>query len=125
MNNTKNISAIVGPTLMAVTASEVMNAHIWVNVSAAQTYLAGALWFIAGLSIIRSYNEWHLNWSLLITIIGWFTTIGGLGRMFFPQAATHGAQNEVVVLGFQLCLFLMGFVLTFKAFKPDKKSFAN
>lgn len=119
MTNSKYIAKLIGPPLIVMNISEAMNAHIWANVSAAQTYLAGSLWFIAGLSIIRSHNKWMPGWPVMITLIGWFAILGGLGRMFFPEPVQQGSQNVTVVLAIQMVLLVIGIVLTYKAYGRD------
>lgn len=50
------------------------------------TYLNGLLLFIAGLSIVRAHNYWTTSWPVLVTLTGWIAILGGLDRMFFPEA---------------------------------------
>ena len=66
----KPIAAILGPTLVAVTVSELLNFRIWSSVAAPVVYLNGALLFVGGLVIVRSHNVWRLGWPLLITLSG-------------------------------------------------------
>jgi cytochrome bd-type quinol oxidase subunit 2 len=119
MTNSKHIAKLLGPTLIVMPISEALNAHIWLNVSATQTYLAGTLWFIAGLSIILSHNRRALDWSVLITIMGWFALIGGLGRMFFPNPVQQGSQNTSMVFIIQMVLLAIGIILTYKAYSRE------
>ena len=116
MTNSKRLAGLLGPTLIALSISEAFTSHIWLNVTATQTYLAGALWFIAGLSIIRTHNIWIFDWPVLVTLIGWFAFLGGLARMFFPQAAQEGGQHTFIVLAFQIVLLVIGIILTFVAY---------
>jgi hypothetical protein len=118
MTNSKNIAKLLGPLLVAMTISELLNPRIWDTVPVTQAYLAGSLWLLAGLSIIRSHNYWTFGWPVLITIIGWFAILGGLSRMFSPMSAQQGAQNTSVVLAMQIILLAIGIFLTFKAFWP-------
>lgn len=120
MTNSKPLAGIIGPVLIVLTISEALNPQIWLAVTATQTYLAGALWFIAGLSIIRKHNFWMFNWPVLITLIGWFAFLGGLARMFFPQAAQDGGQNTFIALAFQIVLLAIGVVLTFVSYIRKK-----
>jgi len=53
---------------ITLTLSEALNAHIWANVPATQTYLAGALWFVAGLAIVRVHNHWIRGWPVVVTL---------------------------------------------------------
>jgi len=122
MTNSKHMAKLLGPTIVVMTISEMMNPHIWDTVPPTQTYLAGTLWFIAGLAIIRSHNRWAFRWSVLITFIGWFALLGGTGRMFFPVSVQTGesGQNASVILVVQIILLIIGMILTWKAFSPDK-----
>lgn len=122
MTNSKSIAGILGPILVVTNLSEAINSHIWVNVTPPQTYLAGALWFVAGLFILRTHNYWAVHWSVLITILGWFILLGGLSRMFFPEFVQQGSQNNQFVFAFQMILLAIGIILCYKAFsKSDDK----
>ena len=121
MTNSKHIAKLIGPTLIVMTISEMMNPRIWDTVTPTQTYLAGTLWFVAGLTIIRSHNSWAFRWSVLITLIGWFALLGGAGRMFFPDAVQQGSQNASIVISLQIVLMITGLLLTFKAFSRSDK----
>jgi hypothetical protein len=85
MTNSKKIAALIGPTLTAITVSETLNIHIWADNTAAGVHLNGSLLFLAGLSIIRAHNHWVRNWSLMITLTGWFILFLGLLRMIAPE----------------------------------------
>ena len=116
MNKSKQLAGLIGPILIVLSISEMVTSQIWLNVSATQTYLSGALWFVASLSIILKHNIWAFSWPVFVTIIGWFAFFGGLGRMFFPNAALKGSQDGVVVLAFQIILLTIGIILTFVAY---------
>jgi len=49
-------------------------------------YLSGTLMFIGGLAVVRAHNSWTRDWTLLVTLSGWFFLTLGLFRMF---AASH------------------------------------
>jgi hypothetical protein len=53
MTHSRRLAVLIGPTLVALATCERVNAYIWASAPATQTYLAGCLWFVAGLSIIR------------------------------------------------------------------------
>jgi len=116
MSNSKHIAKLLGPFLIAMTISEMMTPRIWDTVPVTQTYLAGSLWLLAGLTIIRGHNYWTLSWPVLISIIGWFAILGGLSRMFFPEPVQQGSGNSLPVLAVQIVLLIIGVVLTFKAY---------
>ncbi len=121
MTDSKQLAKLLGPTLIVLNASEAINPDIWATVAVTQTYLAGSLWFVAGLSIIRSHNRWTLHWSVLITLLGWFIMLGGLSRMFFPDPVQQGSQNAATVLTVQMILLVTGIVLTYKAYMPYRQ----
>jgi uncharacterized membrane protein YhaH (DUF805 family) len=117
ITNAKRVAGLVGPTLIALNASEAMNPHIWSNI-AHITYLSGSLWFVAGLAILRAHHRWMLGWPVLITLVGWFVILGGLFRMFFPESAQQGVQNTPIALAGQMVLLAIGIFLTYKAYWP-------
>ena len=119
MADARRIAGLLGPTLIALAASEALNSHIWANVSATQTYLAGTLWFVAGLSIVRAHNRWTRGWPVLITFMGWFAMLGGLFRMFSPGFAQQSVPNAPALLAMQTVLLTIGCILTFKAYSRD------
>ena len=45
-------------------------------------YLSGALMFVTGLAVVRAHNLWVRNWTVLVTLTGWFFLLLGLLRMF-------------------------------------------
>jgi len=83
---TENLAAVLGPTLMALTASEALNYNIWDMQSPAVTYLNGLFIFVAGVSILRKEHRWTRRWPVTVTILGWIATLGGFTRMFWPEA---------------------------------------
>lgn len=119
MANSKHIAKLLGPFLIAMTISEMLNPRIWDTVAVTQTYLAGSLWLLAGLSIIRGHNSFTFSWPLMITLIGWFAIFGGLSRMFFPGRVQQGFVNSFTVIALQIILLVVGIVLTFKAYTRD------
>jgi hypothetical protein len=125
MTNSKQIAGLVGPTLIAMAISEAMNLHIWAVNIAPITYLAGILWFVAGLSIVRAHNRWTAGWPVMVTLVGWFALLGGLFRMFAPEAQ-QGLQNTptVGVYIFDIVLFAIGVLLTFKAYSREDSNTA-
>src|SRR5262245_66353322 len=50
-------------------------------------YLSGLLSLLAGLAIINLHNTWRKDWRVIITVLGWLMTIGGIVRIVVPQIA--------------------------------------
>jgi hypothetical protein len=119
MKNSRQIAQLIGPTLIAMTLSEALNLRIWTVNSAPVTYLNGAILFVAGLAIIRVHNHWTRGWPVLVTLIGWGTVLGGLFRMFAPEAR-QGGKN---IPTYTVILFLLaiGVCLTFKGYGRERQ----
>jgi len=120
MMNSKEISKLVGPTITVMTLSEMINFRIWATNIPAVTYLNGIILFVAGISIIRIHNLWVRSWPLLVTLVGWFGIVGGLFRIFFPEAKQASDNTGTYVL--ISLLLVMGIFLTFKAFSRNNKA---
>lgn len=114
--NSERIAGLVGPTLMALSASEALNYHIWNDSQAPVTYLDGALLFVGGLSIVRVHNRWRWGWPLLTTLAGWSALALGLVRMFAPEA--RQPERNDAVDGVLAAMFTSGLVLTCEAYRP-------
>ena len=117
MTISKHIAQLIGPTLIAVTLSEALNLHIWTVNIAPVTYLNGAIIFVAGLSIVRAHNRWTRGWPVLVTLVGWLAILGGLFRMFAPEAQ-QGRKN-IATYAVVVILFAIGVFLTFKAYRKE------
>jgi len=116
----RHVAGLLGPTLIALSASEIANPAIWASVPVTQVYLAGTLWLVAGLSIVRTHNRWVLAWPVVVTLMGWFAIVGGLFRMFAPEAALRGTPRPPILLALQMVLLAIGSFLTFKALVPGR-----
>ena len=110
MSSSRSIAAMVGPVLLAVSASEALNLRIWLGVAAPVVYLNGCLLFVAGLSIVRAHNVWTFRWPVAVTLIGWLALAAGLYRMFFPRAPQGGENLPTYAL--IVVLFATGCLLT-------------
>ena len=123
MTNSKHIAGLIGPTIMALAMSEAINLHIWANNVAPVTYLNGTLLFVAGLSIIRAHNRWTVGWPVMVTLVGWVAILGGLFRMFAPEAQQAGQNSFTYAL--LMVLFAFGTFLTFKAYRREDSNMAS
>lgn len=108
--NSKKLAGLVGPVLVAISVSEALNMHIYVDQSAPVVYLNGVLLFIAGLALVRAHNHWALDWSVLVTIVAWTALALGLYRMLLPAGpqadfhlATYLMLGGIFAVGAILC----------------------
>src|SRR5262249_16572885 len=120
MPNSKGIAGLVGPTMIAMLVSEfpVVQPHLYDAQIPPVLYLSGVLMFVAGLAIVRTHNHWAPDWTVLVTLTGWFALALGLFRMFAAGLYQRGSATTsgtvfMVLEGFFL---VVGLVITFKAY---------
>jgi hypothetical protein len=121
----KQIAGLLGPTLMVMTASEfpLVQPHLYDQQIPPVVYLSGLLMFVAGLAIVRSYNVWRFDWTVLVTLSGWFLALLGLFRLFaagFYQR-TSATASSVLFMIVEGALFLVGLVLTIQAHRGGEE----
>jgi len=118
--NSVRIAGLLGPTLVALTVTEWLNLDVLLAAAGPSfgphVYLNGTLLFIAGLALVRVHNVWVRGWQVLITLVGWFAMLAGLGRMARPLAAQAAGENPAVLCGSLVTLLIIGVVLSFKAY---------
>lgn len=114
MEKSIQLAGLIGPVLIALSVSEALNLHIWAKVPPTVTYLNGLLLFIAGLAVVRAHNHWVADWSVLITLIAWLALLGGLYRMFAPEA--QQLEKGIIAYSTIALLLLIGIVLSIKGY---------
>jgi len=126
MANSKTIAGLIGPTLIALAATLLMNLG---SISAlvdpvshdpALVLISGVVSFVAGLAVVRVHNHWTGDWTVLVTILGWLLLVGGLIRLLFPVRlagmAADLAQNTGLFFGEAVVLLVLGGFLSYKAY---------
>jgi hypothetical protein len=120
MPNSKRIGALVGPTIVAMVVSEfpLVQPHLYDAQIPPVVYLSGVLMFVAGLAIVRAHNHWAKDWTVLITLTGWFFLALGLFRMFAAGLYQRGSANTSasVFMVLEAILLVIGLIMTFKAY---------
>jgi 1,4-dihydroxy-2-naphthoate octaprenyltransferase len=123
MSNSKRIAGLVGPTLVAMLISEfpLVQPHLYDAQIPPVVYLSGVLMFVSGLAIVRAHNSWARDWTVLVTLSGWFFLVLGLFRMFAASLYQRGAANTstTVLMIFEGVLLLLALVMTFRAYSGD------
>lgn len=124
MPNSKRIAGIVGPTIVAVIISEypLVQPHLYDKQIPPVVYLSGVLLFVGGLAIVRVHNFWTRDWTVLITLSGWFSLGLGLFRMFAAGGYQRGSANTStsVFMVVEGVLLVLGLIMTFKAYSGKK-----
>ena len=125
MSNSKRIASLVGPTIVAMLISEfpLVQPHLYDAQIPPVVYLSGVLMFVAGLAIVRAHNHWTRDWTVLVTMTGWFFLVLGLFRMFAAGLSERVSANTntTVFIVLEGILLVMGLVMTFKAYSRDDK----
>lgn len=120
MANSKQIAGLVGPTIVAMIVSEfpLVQPHLYDAQIPPVVYLSGVLMFVAGLAIVRAHNHWARDWTVLVTLTGWFALALGLFRMFAAGAyQRRSAGTDVMVfIVAEGVLLVCGLVLTYKGY---------
>lgn len=120
MADSKKIAAILGPTMIAMLAAEspLVQPHLYDLQIPPVVYLSGVLMFVAGLAIVRAHNIWARNWTVLVTLSGWFLLLLGLIRMFVAEQyrqAAAGTSSWLFIL-LEGILLLVALFITFKSY---------
>jgi uncharacterized membrane protein HdeD (DUF308 family) len=120
VSNSKQIAALLGPTMVAMLVAELpfVQPHLYDAQIPPVVYLSGVLLFVAGLAIVRAHNIWVRNWTVLVTLSGWFCLLLGLVRMFGAtqyRQATASTSSRVFIL-LEGCLLVVALFITFKAY---------
>ena len=124
MANSKQIAALLGPTMVAMLVAEfpLVQPHLYVAQIPPVVYLSGVLMFVAGLAIVRAHNIWVRNWTVLVTLSGWSFLLLGLVRMFAAglyRQATASTSSWVFIL-LEGCLLVVALFITFKAYSRSR-----
>jgi len=125
MPNSKRIAGLVGPTLVAMLVSEFppVQPHLYDAQIPPVVYLSGVLMFVGGLAIVRAHNHWARDWTVLVTLSGWFGVVLGLFRMFAAGLYQRGsaATSSATFVALEGLLLVIGLIMTFKAYSREAK----
>ena len=83
METSKMLAGLIGPTLVAVGASMLLNLGSLpaligqASGDAALILTTGMFTFVAGLAIVRVHNRWSGGWPVIVTVLGWVFVLGG------------------------------------------------
>ena len=124
MTDSRQIAGLLGPTMVAMLVSEfpLVQPHLYDAQIPPVVYLSGVAMFVAGLAVVRTHNLWTRNWTVLVTLSGWFFLALGLLRMFtagqYQRSAAETSPGVFMVL--EGCLLVVALVITYKAYARCK-----
>ena len=120
MANSKRIAGLLGPTLVVMVASEfpLVQPHLYDAQIPPVVYLSGVVMFVAGLAIVQAHNVWRRDWTVVVTLSGWFFLLLGLFRMFAAglYQRSSASASSVLFMIVEGTLFVVGLIMTFKAY---------
>ena len=85
----KFIAGLIGPVLVAVGVSMLMNSRLAPEIAAEVAngkgliLMTGVSLLVAGLAIVQCHSSWR-GWPAIITGLGWLSAASGLARILFP-----------------------------------------
>jgi hypothetical protein len=125
MSDSKRIAGLVGPTIVAMVVSEfpLVQPHLYDAQIPPVVYLSGTLMFVGGLAIVRAHNRWARDWTLLVTLSGWFFLVLGLFRMFAAGAyqSRSAGTSPTVFMVLEAILAILGLIMTVKAYSREAR----
>ena len=125
MNKSKQIGGLVGPTIIAIILSEfpLVQPHLYDTQIPPVVYISGTVMFVGGLAIVRAHNDWVRNWTVLVTLSGWFFMFLGLFRMFFAGAYLQGSANTntITFMVLEGILLSIGVIITYKSYSRGEE----
>lgn len=120
MANSKRVAGLLGPTIVTMIASEfpLVQPHLYDAQIPPVVYLSGVLMFVAGLAIVQAHNVWQRDWTVLVTLSGWFFLVLGLFRMFAAglYQRSSASASSIIFMILEAILFVVGLIMTFKAY---------
>lgn len=84
------------------------------------TVLFGMLSLLFGLVVVLLHNIWVWDWRVLITLVGWFSILRGVTRLFFPdwviKMIVKFAENKIYLVVMSVVFILIGLFLLFHGY---------
>ena len=100
MDRSRFLAGLIGPTLVAVSASLLINGELlpqMVDLIARDfslIFVFGIITLVAGLAVVLSHNVWR-GWPIMVTVIGWLAVVGGAARILFPAQIAGMAPDMI------------------------------
>lgn len=75
--------------------------------------------FVAGLAVVRLHNTWARNWTVLVTLTGWFFLALGLVRMFAASQYHRAAKStrSTAFMALEGVLLIVALTLSYQAYR--------
>jgi hypothetical protein len=126
MDRSMFLAGVLGPTFVAISLGLLINLGMYESMIAEALhpgfsfYLSGLLSLLAGLAMVNLHNTWCMDWRVIITVLGWLMTIGGIFRIIVPQVAivigSTVYSGRVPTIVAALIIGTLGSFLSFKGY---------
>ena len=126
MDRSMFLARLLGPTFVAIALGLMINLGMYESMIAESLhpgilfYLSGLLSLLAGLAMVNLHNTWCMDWRVIITVLGWLMTIGGIIRIVVPQVAivigSTVYSGRVPTIVAALIIGTLGSFLSFKGY---------
>jgi len=76
------------------------------------------------MATVNLHNRWQVDWRVIITVLGWLMTIGGIMRIVLPQftvavgATIYSGRASTIVAA--LVVGTLGAFLSFTGYVPQR-----
>jgi hypothetical protein len=126
MDRSMFLARLLGPTFDVIALGMLINLGMYESMIAEALhsgivfYLSGLVSLLAGLAIVNLHNMWCADWRVIITVLGWLMTVGGIVRIVKPQLAIaigstiYGGRPSTIVIA--LVIGALGAFLSFKGY---------
>ena len=126
MDRSLFLARLIGPTFAAIALGMLINLGMYETMIAEALhpgilfYMSGLLSLLAGLAIINLHNTWGADWRVIVTVLGWLMTVGGVIRIVAPQVAIaigstfYSGRASTIVAA--LIVGTLGAFLSFKGY---------
>jgi hypothetical protein len=130
MDRSLFLARLTGPTFVVIALGMLINLGMYESMIAEALhpgvvfYLSGLLSLLAGLAIVNLHNRWQVDWRVIITVLGWLMTVGGIMRIVLPQFAVavgstiYSGRTSTIVAA--LVCGTLGAFLSFKGYVPQR-----
>ena len=81
----------LGPLFIIITVGVLLNLKNYQKMmedffkNSALIYIGGVMALVFGILVVMFHNVWVLNWTVIITILGWSSLIKGILLIVFPN----------------------------------------
>lgn len=119
------LAQVLGPAFVIVALAVFMNRqmirHMMDRLSEDNPaiMLSGFISLLFGLIIVVSHNVWVWNWQLLITLVGWVSTLKGVVLLWWPSQMLKmrkSMMSDNMLLVHGVLALVIGAVLTYYGF---------